>query len=58
LLRRKGLEQPVIEGDNPVSEKHKDSETIPQVPRDTRNPVGIKEDHLLRLNTTWRPIVN
>ena len=21
-------------------------------------PVGIQEDHLLRLNTPWRPIVN
>jgi hypothetical protein len=30
----------------------------PQVPRDTRNPVGIREDHLPRLNTPWRPIVN
>lgn len=30
----------------------------PRVPRDTRNPVGIREDPLPRLNTTWRPIVN
>lgn len=30
----------------------------PRVLRDTRNPVGIREDHLLRLNTPWRPIVN
>ncbi len=29
-----------------------------QVPRDTRNPVGIREDHLPRLNTSRRPIVN
>ena len=30
----------------------------PQVPRDTWNPVGIREDHLPRLNTSQRPIVN
>ena len=42
----------------PYSKLNADSETIPQVLRDTRNPVGIREDHLLRLNTTWRPIVN
>jgi hypothetical protein len=29
-----------------------------QVPRDTWNPAGIREDHLPRLNTTQRPIVN
>ena len=29
-----------------------------QVPRDTWNPVGIREDHLPRLNTLERPIVN
>ena len=29
-----------------------------QVPRDTRNPVGIREDHLPRLNTLERPIVH
>ena len=29
-----------------------------QVRRDTRNPVGICEDHLARLNTTQRPIAN
>ena len=26
--------------------------------RDTGNPVRIYEDHLVRLNTPWRPIVN
>ncbi len=29
-----------------------------RVPRDTRNLVGICPDHGVRLNTTWRPIVN
>ena len=29
---------------------------ITQVLRDTRNPVGIDEDHLIRLNTSRRPI--
>ena len=29
-----------------------------RVPRDTRNPVGIRVDHHPRLNTTLRPIVN
>ena len=29
-----------------------------RVPRDTWNPGGIYEDHLVRLNTPWRPIVN
>ena len=56
--RRSGLERPTEEGESPVSETCNRSETIPQVPRDTRNPVGIREDHLLRLNTPWRPIVN
>jgi hypothetical protein len=26
--------------------------------RGKHDPVGIWEDHLLRLNTLWRPIVN
>ena len=29
-----------------------------RVPQDTRNPAGIWEDHLPRLSTTRRPIVN
>ena len=29
----------------------------PRVPPDTWNPVGSREDHLPRLNTTWWPIV-
>ena len=33
-------------------------QTDTQVQRDTWNPVGIREDHLARLNTTQRPIVD
>jgi hypothetical protein len=44
-------ESPVLETDDEVSNR-------PQVLRDTRNPVGIWEDHLLRLNTPWRPIAD
>ena len=36
-------------------------ESLPRstrVPLDTSNPAGIWEDHLPRLNTTHRPIVN
>ena len=33
-------------------------QTDTQVQRDTWNPVGICEDHLARLNTTQRPIVD
>jgi hypothetical protein len=29
---------------------------VSQVPRDTGNPVGIRADHRLRLNTTPKPI--
>jgi hypothetical protein len=46
------------EGDSPVGEKVISSVAGTQVPRDTWNPVGIREDHLPRLNTTLRPIVN
>ena len=49
--------RPVIEGENPVGETHVTLVQVTQVPRDTRNPVGIWEDHLLRLNTPWQPIV-
>jgi hypothetical protein len=48
--------RPVIEGENPVGETHVTLVQVSQVPRDTRNPVGIWEDHLLRLNTPWQPI--
>ncbi len=46
------------DGESPVSETHGGMEHRPQVLRDTRNPVGIGEDHLLRLNTPWRPIAD
>ena len=52
------LERAITEGDNPVGEKTRSSESDTQVPRDTRNPVGIREDHLPRLNTNLQPIVN
>jgi hypothetical protein len=52
------MEMTAIEGDSPVGEKIIGSVIGTQVPRDTRNPVGIREDHLLRLNTTLQPIVN
>ena len=51
------MEWPAIEGDSPVSE----SEELlagTRVPQDTSNPAGIWEDHLPRLSTTDRPIVN
>jgi hypothetical protein len=46
------LEGLAIEGDSPVGEIDQPSWIGTQVPRDTRNPVGIWEDHLPRLNTT------
>ena len=45
------------EDDSSVCENEKQSE-VSRVPRDTRNPVGTSEDHLARLNTTERPIVD
>ena len=47
---RTGLERPAIAGDSPVGDFCYKL-ACPQVPRDTRNLVGIQEDHLLRLNT-------
>jgi len=37
--------------------KSQDTLEVSQVPRDTRNLVGIQADHGLRLNTTSKPIV-
>ena len=54
----KVLERTATEGDSPVAERHRDSRPCTRVPRDTWNPVGIREDHLPRLNTSQRPIVN
>ncbi len=45
------LESGTIDGDSPVNEVFSLSGSS-QVPRDTCNPVGIREDHLPRLNTT------
>ena len=45
------------EGESPVREPARGTEGT-RVPRDTWNPVGIWEDHLPRLNTLQRPIVN
>ena len=52
------LESPTIEGNSPLHEIDGDSGECSRVPRDTWNPGGSWEDHLPRLNTTWRPIVN
>ena len=56
-LEMNGLERPAIEGDSPVGDKTCDVEGT-RVPQDTCNPAGIYQDHLVRLNTTHRPIVN
>ena len=45
------LERQTIDGDSPVRKILFLLESS-QVPRDTSNPVGIREDHLPRLNTT------
>ncbi len=58
VSRRVSLERAATEGDSPVAERHRDSRPCSRVPRDTWNPVGIREDHLPRLNTSQRPIVN
>jgi hypothetical protein len=51
-------ERSTIEGNSPVRERFVSSSLCSQVPRDTRNPVGIRGDHPPRLNTPLRPIVN
>ncbi len=53
------LERSITEGDNPVNEIRgvwNGGDT--QVPPDTWNLVGIREDHLPRLNTYRNPIVH
>ena len=55
LIELNRLKSRTIAGDSPVSEEM----TLMrghQVPQDTCNPVGIREDHLPRLNTTEQPI--
>ena len=49
------LESTAGEGKSPVGEIVR-REGVSRVRRDTRNPVGIREDHLVRLNTTMWPI--
>ena len=59
ILSRTGLESLAGEGNSPLREIQTDSVLADtRVQRDTWNPVGIREDHLARLNTTQRPIVN
>ena len=53
-----GLESLAREGNSPVRVKISVKQRDTRVQRDTRNPVGICEDHLARLNTPQRPIVN
>ena len=55
---RTGLESLAIAGNSPVREVIANGFEDTRVQRDTWNPVGICEDHLVRLNTTQRPIVN
>ena len=44
------LGKPAREGESPVRENEADA-AVSRVPRDTRNLVGRKGDHPLRLNT-------
>ena len=48
---KSGLKAAAREGDSPVTEG-KRAGLVSGVPRDTRNLVGRREDHLPRLNTT------
>ena len=50
-LMERSLEEPAGEGESPVHESGL-QQTGSRVPRDTWNPAGRWEDHLLRLNTT------
>ncbi len=52
------LESQAGAGKSPVRETFLTEQRNTRVQRDTWNPVGISEDHLARLNTTQRPIVN
>ena len=53
-----GLESLAKEGNSPVDDYIINGYGNTRVRRDTWNPVGICEDHLARLNTPQRPIVN
>ena len=50
-VSRTVLGKPAEESESLVSENMRE-QTVSGVPRDTRNPVGRREDHLPRLNTT------
>ena len=50
--QRKGLGSPAREGESPVGEGRVRAAGS-RVPRDTRNLVGTRGDHPVRLNTTW-----
>ena len=58
MKSRTGLESRAVEGNSPVRMCVFDEAENTRVRRDTWNPVGISEDHLARLNTPQRPIVN
>ena len=51
-VSRNVLEKHAIEGESLVGENGAVFRRVSQVLRDTRNPVGIRVDHHLRLNTT------
>ena len=56
---RMTLERSAEAGDSPVDERAGGSLRLgSQVLRDTGNPVGIRADHGLRLNTPSKPIVH
>ena len=55
---RTNLESSAIVGNSPVNVLCEHRIENSRVQRDTWNPVGICEDHLARLNTPQRPIVN
>ena len=52
------LERATAEGKSPVSESGGALHDGYPKYYGIGKPVGIQEDHLLRLNTPWRPIVN
>ena len=58
VVRGTGLESRAKEGNSPVDDATMMTQRNTRVQRDTWNPVGIREDHLARLNTPQRPIVN
>ena len=56
-LKQKFLESYTKEGESPVR-RNDWGRAVSWVPRGRRRPVGIYQHHLVRLNTTKRPIVN